>query len=1387
MGCKELEEELRELQEFTNLEKNLDLADIKQQVSSSEELRKNFESKEEELETLEERCKDLETELNQKRELIFDIEKELIVARKEREAAVKEAEQCRNLQNSIQVEYELFQQRAKNREKELIESLQEARSTGPTLKGDSQKTLDSTRKELKQLEVHNYELQLELERCAVEVEKLRKVSGEQTEKLEKIRVALEKDIDRKDSKKLFRVVNKLRAIMTDEDLMLINTSLDTDDLVDSMGDSSMSDSMERQSPMKITLTSDTGNTNMLHNKNGSQILDMNIEFDELRKKVKLQETELAELRILTIKYENVNELLNEKENKLSEMLNRLDTEQSKVRELTNNLQTKKKELEKLTVEHDDLSTQLMDYVQDGDKYKEEIEKLQQQLQESVFFSSKLRDELEEARNNQASVEKFKSLEAQLQQTQDQLDRKIEEIQTLSHYKLQCVTLTEELDIKSSRVADFEIKVDTLEKQIKEMEELSNLQSQLEAKNTELLQKNNELKEKLKILEHAAEKEGELRSHLEEQRLKAQLLQEENVDLEVAVQRLSEKIVTLEKQMTKEESTLVAGEATINDSQRLKLETSFELIMEQKEKVAAALPELEIVEARVKSLEEDNDQLLRQLDELRIEKSDLQTTNEMEMKKHTELIENMNAMKKEFESFEASQSLLLKEKIEQVEHLETERQSLLQQLSDIQSQKDILLDLLQEEKKQLEQKNSEQMAIIESCKREITATNKSIDDLCQQQQAFEQERTALLEQIKLAKDELQVALKEVAHQEPSLHEELTKSREELVSLQEQHRVLEKQIKSLQQEHDSLIEEKKKSDEKCEKLSDEITLLITDREKSNESNDIQIKQLQQTKNELQLLNESLKKQLDEINSNLSNVVEEKEKMGKKISNLEAEMEESSNIREHLEAEVTALKKDLNNLDLQVTDNNKKVERYQEEIKELSEKLECEQKAVSQASHERSELQATVGELETKLASLEEVRSNELKKTEMVVREQLTAAEKLINELRNEIVKLTDQNDLLDKEVAEKQLRNEQLEQEISDLRLKINQIEAVREEKQSIEQTLEGQLNKQKELESKIHSLEQQIVDATNEHEAKLRTQQNSCSDLQGRLDHSEARNRLLGEELIVLRENSKISAENSTKLLEQIADLRAEKIQLESQLANVRSESVIIEHKFDAANQELLDKSKQYGEICQKVNEMELIVSKKEQACDELATQIVELEHKNTLLQRQLEEEKSNQKNHTETQTSSLKKTISELEEQIADLKALLATSEDEISQKSKEIQKLVEQCKQEQSLNEKLNEQLETAIEQKGLILGEQIQAEEGEEPTETSTSKFNWSDTIRTTLLSKNNEMKLDKLKKKVLKKYRQFLGSSEETCDKIERKFSKKITKLGLVVDNDRVRLIE
>lgn len=79
---------------------------------------------------------------------------------------------------------------------------------------------------------------------------------------------------------------------------------------------------------------------------------------------------------------------------------------------------------------------------------------------------------------------------------------------------------------------------------------------------------------------------------------------------------------------------------------------------------------------------------------------------------------------------------------------------------------------------------------------------------------------------------------------------------------------------------------------------------------------------------------------------------------------------------------------------------------------------------------------------------------------------------------------------------------------------------------------------------------------------------------------------------------------------------------------------------------------------------------------------------------------------------------------------------------------------------------------------------------TEHDTHKFRWNEVIRSLVISKNNQMKLSKLKKKVLKRYQQFAGSDnvgQVISGKFEKKFNKRILKANLVIENDTVRLVE
>ncbi|XP_055626090.1 uncharacterized protein C16C10.8 [Toxorhynchites rutilus septentrionalis] len=125
--------------------------------------------------------------------------------------------------------------------------------------------------------------------------------------------------------------------------------------------------------------------------------------------------------------------------------------------------------------------------------------------------------------------------------------------------------------------------------------------------------------------------------------------------------------------------------------------------------------------------------------------------------------------------------------------------------------------------------------------------------------------------------------------------------------------------------------------------------------------------------------------------------------------------------------------------------------------------------------------------------------------------------------------------------------------------------------------------------------------------------------------------------------------------------------------------------------------------------------------------------------------------------------------------------------KKRKLEENKEASPQNEAPSKKQKKQKNGVSEEHEQLVNEDHAAENDSEETQLKNGKFKWNDVIRDTLIAKNNEMSFNKLKKKVLKKYRKFIGGSDETCEKIERKFSKKITKLGLQMDNETVRLIE
>ncbi|XP_053686643.1 uncharacterized protein LOC128736187 [Sabethes cyaneus] len=974
--CKELEQELLELQEFTNLEKNLDLANIKQQLYSREQMQGFLKNREEKIESLEERCRDCEEELRQKQEQIFDMEKELIVARKECEASVKEAELCRNLQNSVQVEYELFQQKAKNREKELIECLEEARES--SLNGSGKKIssvdnnstlLESTRKELKNLEVQNYELQLQAEECNVNMEKLRVAVNDGAEKIAKLKEVLDRDVSRKDATKLFRMLTRLRSIIADEDL-LVNTSIGTDELVDSISETSFTDSTGRSSPTKIVLVNDEGKTNVIYDSNNCHTLDMTIENGELMKKIKLLEEESKQINALLVKYEGEIEKAATKDSLLKQLTEKLEHERAAVVVLEQSVQKKKLEFDKLTSEYNELSTQVLDYVQDIDNYKEQIERMNNTLERSKEIAASLQSEKE-----QLSQDVF-----QIQEEKQKLEEKIKEQE--EKYKM---CKAEQDDIERNFEQKLEQNKEFIASLQSEKEQLSQDVFQIKEENKSLDEEIKEQEEKYKI--YKAEQDDIVRNFelkLEQNKEFIASLQTEKEQLSQDVFQIQEEKQRLDEKIREQEEQYKSYKIEQDDILR-----NFELKMQKladdgesqlREQISAVEKEFDECKKRYQQLE-------KQILNMQSDKNELEAkVAEFEREKVTDSIKHKNELDEI--------NTMLQETV--ARNNELQKTAL-----DTENELTTRISLLSEENSDLQM----QLANIENHLKSTAENSETQSEtLPKLQQTLDELNT-----LKLEKESLLLQLED------------TKQNYQMI-LNEKEKTDEKCDK-LCNELSLLVSEKERTTE-----SERLVL-------KNEIND-----LRQVKYDLEQTAASTKEQISTLTESLADADQQKMKLMSRVQSLEAEIEESSSIREHLDREIHALKTDLGNLEQQLQDNNDKVEQYQKQNDNYEQELIKKSEVIQQGITEQLTLRKSIVQLEKRLSQINEKEfKRQLEEAESRCQEQkqvvLTMA-KQKTDLLVQIRDVTSDRDLLKQQVAEKDELLEKAKLQIVSLETNVN---------------------------------------------------------------------------------------------------------------------------------------------------------------------------------------------------------------------------------------------------------------------------------------------------------------------------------------------------------------
>ncbi|KAL9700764.1 hypothetical protein quinque_004205 [Culex quinquefasciatus] len=1242
--CKELEQELRELQEFTNLEKNLDLADLKQQLSSREDLQ----IYQEQIDSLQERCKDLEVELSQKREQVFDVERELIVARKERETAVKEAERCRNLQESIQVEFEVFQGRAKTREKELIESLQEARgdrggssgscSGGRSSAGGSvesqQKQLDETRRELKQLEVHNYKLQQQLEQCTTELEQLREAGRDHADKLDKFRTVLEKDIGRKDAKRLFRAITSLRAILADEDLLLINTS-DPDLLVDSLGDSSLNDSADRSSssPQKVLLTNECGKTSVIYEFNNSQIMDITIENGELKKKVKLLEEDFAALHQKYAERQKLGDQIKDLEQQLNQ-------EHGKVNGLSKSLQEKEAELKKMTSEYDELSTQVMDDIQEMEKYKnstvaleQQLEKksadfaqLEQQLKNSAEEIQVLRSSEKERTEQLASLEEECSISKQLE---EELNREVEE--TRLKYK-QADAARGEAEAKVKELQDT---IGQLEKEIEDYTitvqkhslDIDSLQESVAEKEQQLRQEKEQLDQLIREKEEILQKEIDQRSELEAS--------------------LSELKITLEALQEEKAKFLEENDALQKTEQLLRQEKEQldQLILEKKE----------ILQKEMDSISEQKGELEARLSELKITLETLKEEKETLLEEN-ELLQKQLEAAREPDSDQLEEVAMLKQRIvflqEEQERLTTEKDTNHYRIetnggeAEKQNHSEKPLDPSQIE--DLRRKCSELEVLVSTKEEELKAAKEHTNQLTK----IEQELLATKEQ-KQQSDE----------RADQLTVEMTDLKNEINTLLQARQQFEHEVTDFKGKIADLEAALADNETEKRKLLGKVQTLESEIEESSKFRDQLEQEVQETKSALESLGQELnenseklerfEKQNDEYKQELSEktetvdelrqkLEETKKSAERRVQDTKAELSAQEDAREALEEQFRQSTEELTTMVSQLEQSAQRVNSLENQISEL--KLETETAELNRSAAERLR-EDVEQELNEVKESLEEAKVD-CREKEIEIEVLKRECQRLLQETAD--AKLELQNDVGEVEVAKQTLAEELLQ----------------------LRDYYDGQLKTEKERYNELQQAKDQLEGKVQEYETTLKAEQDRSEELtseveilgQAKLELEESIRELEAkiQELSQSQEDAlKTEQERSAKLTATLEELEQTKLDLEK--SNRERESLTQKFETEQDRTEKLTSTVQELEqdkqkLEESVREREASVKAEKDCCNELQVRIDELEQANLALEVQVnalrenhESSLSSEKRELEQQLRSVLENHKSLQEEHANL------------------------------------------------------------------------------------------------------------------------------------------
>ncbi|XP_053674736.1 centromere-associated protein E-like [Anopheles nili] len=925
--CRVLEQELQELQEFTKLESSIELETLKQELVKREETlaeqKYELDEKQHRMEQLEERCAHLESELENQKTTVCNAEQELARAIKERHAADRQAELHRNQLTGIEFEFERFRQRSESREKELIETLQEARSAaGATPNSSDSLKVDQKREEMKRLEMQNYEFTLQLEKCNKQMEQLKESSLEEHRKIEQVKqIVLQYQLlsPCKESDATQSLVLPLRKL-------LLLAENETTCIIKQNGFHPVSPPAA-ENDADCTNGHD-GNTTVLGEEKTIQEL-LNI-IEELEKKVSIVEHEKCT-------EQEANKV------RLSELKLVLEKKSADaVEQLEQQLKQWRQKFETQTNEYDELSTQMMDQMQENDVLRKDFEACSQKLVE-----------MENATDTELAA---------VRKTLEQSDSKREELQRL------CNSLSGEI---------INLKAE-IEKQTTSVSELEALKMQTTLEYGELRCEKEELSAQLKRLEQEIESyKHEMQSINDEHEKLIKQLNGEKDALESANNEFRSKVDTLQNalQHLQEQSNLL-DEAKLHSSEKQTLEKDLQDMRDSQAEQATRLAELH---QELQKLLEEIESLKNTIDQLTEEKNGL---TEQLARRNTELLE-VQELNKTIDK--------------RVLELESEIERYQCELQTSRAEQTALVSKHEEQREAYESCQNMLEKEIESTKCTILRLTEENENVLKRRNGDDEEQKLLLDELTRCKDTLVQQLKQTEEELAKITSALDVARSESISLMEQRKsdreeldlVKQKQEEQVQLMTDRLNEEKTRT----EQQNDARRKL----EERNATIEQELASLQQ--NVLQLMNENealLKDQLEEERSERQRVSAE----GEELEKLRSCRDESERLLGQLECDLATARKELEMVRSELLEEKRRRDEIEHMEKksaqtmlEETERLKC---AIMALEDEKHRLQEADGRLRDQL----KVTENRTVELEANVRDK----ESLLEELRKENNDLT-----------------------------------------------------------------------------------------------------------------------------------------------------------------------------------------------------------------------------------------------------------------------------------------------------------------------------------------------------------------------------------------------